>query len=51
MMDWMVLEVINGKEYLARICYCKERAEEVAKELTEQNKGKTYKVAEGSDNF
>jgi hypothetical protein len=51
MFDWMVLEVINGKEYLARICWCKERAEEVAKELAEQNKDKTYKVVEQADNF
>lgn len=51
MMDWMVLVNINGKEYLERICYSKERAEAVAKEMNDKNNGNTYRVVKGSDNF
>jgi hypothetical protein len=52
MMDWMVLVVINGKEYLERICWSKEKAEELAEELNKKaTNGKTYKVVNKSDNF
>lgn len=51
MMDWMVLVNINGKEYLERICYSKERAEAVAKEMNDKNNGNTYRVVNETDKF
>ena len=51
MFEWMVTVEINGKEYLERICYSKEKAEAVAKEMNDKNNNRIYKVKKGSDKF
>ena len=51
MFEWMVTVEINGKEYLERICFSKEKAEAVAKEMNDKNNGNTYRVVNETDKF